>query len=189
MVGVSFEFDFSARIIFDGRMETALDAILKRRAAIDAEVEFLRQRIALLEKERPDLEAAERVLRRLAAGVDEGDKAEEMDTGKPDGIPPVSEMILLSLAHAHRNGQEGLTPQGLLEVIRSAWWPNVTTDSVGPIAWRMWKNSKLGKEGSMYFRLDRNSISREMKETPTAMVVGVSKPEDVEGGSPHNLFE
>ena len=97
---------------------------------------------------------------------DEGAKADAAETGKPEGTPPVSEMILLALANAHRHGEAGLVPQGLLEVIRAAWWPNATTDSVGPIAWRMWKTGKLGKEGTLYFRLDRNEIWRKKNEAP-----------------------
>lgn len=145
-------------------MRDALDAIQKRRSAIEAEIAHLRQRVSFLEKELPDLDAAERVLLKLASDSVDADKNDEVDTGKPEGTPPVSEMIQLALQNAHRHGKEGLTPQGILEVVRAAWWPSASTDSVGPIAWRMWKQGKLGKEGSVYFRLDRDDVRLERDE-------------------------
>lgn len=149
-------------------MNDALEAVLKRRSTIEAEMAHLRQRIAFLEKEIPDLDTAERVLRRLAAQDEDGGD-DGGDTGKPEGTPAVSEMIMMVLAEAHAHDKEGMTPQGMLEVIRGLWWPTATTDSVGPIAWRMWKQNKLGKDGSVYFRLDRDAIWHAARQAPSGV--------------------
>ena len=65
---------------------------------------------------------------------------------KPEGIPPMTEMITTALKVAGR----GLEPREMTEFIREKWWPHVKGESVSPIAWRMARLGQLKKEGSVY---------------------------------------
>jgi hypothetical protein len=69
---------------------------------------------------------------------------------KPDGIPPMTEMITTAIKTGIERGLKGLEPAQMTNFIRNQWWPNVKSESVGPIAWRMAQNGQLKKEGSTY---------------------------------------
>ena len=57
-------------------------------------------------------------------------------------------MILAVLREATGQGKPGLEPREMMISISKRWWPTVKSKDVGPTAWRMWKDGRLGKEGS-----------------------------------------
>jgi hypothetical protein len=61
------------------------------------------------------------------------------------------DMIIVALRDARSIGKRGLEPREMTEFIAKKWWADVPQNSVGPIAWRMWKNHKLQKRESRYF--------------------------------------
>jgi hypothetical protein len=65
---------------------------------------------------------------------------------KPEGLPPMPEMITTAIRVAGR----GLEPREMTAFIRQKWWPNVKGESVSPIAWRMARQGQLKKDGSFY---------------------------------------
>jgi hypothetical protein len=138
-------------------MNNALAIILQRRAAIEREMQECRDRLQVLQAEIPELAVAERVLTRLTGSQTEAaPKEEAIDhehdisvTNKPVGIPTMPEMILEAL----RSGQAiplGMEPRDIMKFIADRWWPDVRSELVGPIAWRMWKRGDLVKDGPLY---------------------------------------
>jgi hypothetical protein len=44
-----------------------------------------------------------------------------------------------------------MEPKDITAKIREQWWPDAPSQSVGPIAWRMWKKEgRLVKDGNLY---------------------------------------
>jgi hypothetical protein len=144
---------------------TPLGLIIQRRSEIEGAIADLTSRVDMLRHELDELDVAERVLTRLGAAEHEtvagapdmGLMAESerlLDevvpaVSKPPGIPTMPEMILEAL----RKGQAipvGMEPRDLLKYIAERWWPEVRSELVGPIAWRMWKRGDLVKEGPLY---------------------------------------
>lgn len=122
--------------------------IQARRKKIEAEIQEERQRheraLGALEDELEELVVAERVFSKLTgAGATQQKKPEARASGKPEGLPAVSEMIKEALEHAVSVGAAGLKPAGLLSYIRGKYWPAAESKDVGPIAWRMWQNDQL----------------------------------------------
>jgi len=74
---------------------------------------------------------------------------------KPEGIPPMTEMITTALKVAGR----GLEPREMTKFIREKWSPHVKGESVSPIAWRMARLGQLKKDGGVYMlpRADANA--------------------------------
>jgi hypothetical protein len=150
--------------------------IQARRTKLVAEIESHQQEIAALAAKLSELDIAERVFAELSLESDSTEStpvvtanfsipvredacdqpddrhenASEISSGKPDGIPAISEMILEALSHAHGLGAPGLKPKGLTSYIRGRYWPNAPAVAVGPIAWRMFKRGQLSKIGSTY---------------------------------------
>lgn len=92
-------------------------------------------------------------------------------SGKPDDIPPVSEMIEEALAHAHELGRHGLRPAEMLSYIQgkywpTAYWPTAGPTDVGPIAWRMWHRSRLAryKDGTYGLPEEEDAVTQEEEE-------------------------
>lgn len=165
-----------------------LSLITSRREAIEQEIIFLNNRIARLKAELPDLAVAERVLMNLvemegkSAAMVSGSFAlsgtlkppdpippeppEPIDpqgsTRKPDGIPTMPDMILTILTDEYAKGVRGLEPREMTNIISHRWYPGVTTDSVGPIAWRMFKRGQLRKDGALYL-LPQASAAADLK--------------------------
>jgi len=98
--------------------------------------------VAGLQTELEELTIAERVFVKLSS---EGNAASQQETpvGKPEGLPAVSEMIKEALSHHLKLGSPGLAPAGMLSYIRGKWWPEATSNDVGPVAWRMEQNGSL----------------------------------------------
>jgi len=134
----------------------SINLISARRAQIDREMAALRQREKVLQAELAELDQAERVLVRLSGQSGLAISAEvlsqdaEAPVGKPEGTPTVTKMITIALREALKLGLDGMEPKQLVEYIAQKWWPNVRTVDVGPIAWRMWKNGQLRKDGTIY---------------------------------------
>jgi hypothetical protein len=147
-------------------MNNPLAIIFRRRAEIEREMQECRDRLQRLQSELPELDVAERVLTRLGGAEQASLRAipanEPLDTvtadrlldetsvsGKPHGIPTMPEMILEAL----RSGQAiplGMEPRDIMKFIADRWWPDVRSELVGPIAWRMWKRGDLVKDGPLY---------------------------------------
>lgn len=126
-----------------------LGLIQARRKKIAADIEAHQRALAELEIENKELEIAERVFSKLVLGGinshGKSDTSAAADVGKPEGLPPVSEMIKEALAHAVAIQAKGLKPAAILSYIRGKWWPGAQSKDVGPIAWRMWQDDKLEK--------------------------------------------
>jgi hypothetical protein len=122
-----------------------------RRKEIAAEVHDLNLRLQALSAEDSELAAAEKVLLRFGAVARDTDEpVSEMGGGKPPGTPTTPNMILALLREAHAHGKAGLEPREMQISISKRWWPTVKSEDVGPTAWRMWKDGRLGKVGSTY---------------------------------------
>ncbi len=151
-------------------MPDALQLVAARRAKLTETVTALKFRLTKAEDDLRRLNEAAEVLLQLLK--DEGDylpmlepdaapandatnKGTDEPKGKPPGTPPMSEMILEALETTHRMGGPGLQPTGMASFIQGRYWRGAEVTNVGPIAWRMWKRSQIGKEGSIYFRVDR----------------------------------
>jgi hypothetical protein len=122
------------------------------------EVELIQRKhqhvLDVLQKEFDELGIAERVFSRLSqdANLDaelplngDAETKETVSTGKPEGLPPVSDMIREALAHAVTLGFRGMKPSAILSYIHGRYWAGATSRDVGPIAWRMWQNDQLEK--------------------------------------------
>jgi hypothetical protein len=126
--------------------------VAERRKALEAEIANLRSRLRALEAELNDLRVAERVWSRLT-GREIPDETRQLYIHanlKPDNIPPMPEMIVEAIEEGIKSGRRGLTPADITTFVRSKYWPQVTINNVGPIAWRMWKRHQLSKEGAVY---------------------------------------
>jgi hypothetical protein len=75
--------------------------------------------------------------------------AGQMRIKKPDNIPTMPEMILETL-EIHSLVTEGMPPKDITAFIAERWWPEVTFESVGPIAWRMHRDGKIAKNDKGY---------------------------------------
>lgn len=130
-----------------------IQMILAKRVTVEAEINRYREAIAVLEEQIKEFEIAERVLQSLESNesavprspahpvVGEG-------TQKPDGIPTMPEMILDALRESK---PRGLEPRDMVLFIEKKYWPNVPSNAVGPIAWRMHDRGELRKRESKYF--------------------------------------
>ena len=134
--------------------------ITVRRKAIASEVAQLSVRINSLRSELPELEVAERVIARLS-GEDGGapspvgkQDAMPLPKGKPAGIPTMPEMILEVLKES---GPNGLEPREMTDKIESRWYPGLTSELVGPIAWRLAQKPPRGRVEQQQVRIPRGS--------------------------------
>src|SRR3990167_2297997 len=141
------------------------EMIAARKAAIPAERLSLKATynaaLTALDAEEADLEAALRVLSRFE-GIspsepqhreegppapqppDSTDPAPPAAVGRrPEGVPKLPELIMAVLREAHGNGISGMEPREIRSEIMKRWWPEVKENSVGSVAWRMWKNDQL----------------------------------------------
>jgi hypothetical protein len=126
--------------------------------AISLQIVQQREVLNGLEAQERDLETAKRVLTSLEAEVVEAVAAVDItdaavikpQPGKPEGIPTMPQMILEALYEAKARGVRGLEPKEIANFIAQKWWPAVTINAVGPIAWRMHKGDRLSKRQSKY---------------------------------------
>jgi hypothetical protein len=121
-----------------------------RREAIATLLKQLDEQATALRLEDAELETAERVLARFEPTPDPGETKEVNASGKPQNTPTTPSMIVTLLKDAERQGKRGLEPKEMLIQITKRWWPSVKSDDVAPTAWRMWKDGRLEKDGSLY---------------------------------------
>lgn len=132
------------------------DLIFARQQSIQVEIAELSARVDELKAELGELDVAAKVMARLSEGAPVAPFAVKAQTfapptnSKPEGLPTTPDMILSVLSEAKRNGTSTLEPREIMEAIAKRWWPNVTSEMVGPIAWRMWKQGRLVKDGAKY---------------------------------------
>jgi hypothetical protein len=139
-----------------------LAQIQQERRKLEEEVSLLRNTIAAKETRLSELVIAERVLATIGdAREDHVDLTPDPEvppkkpgwaTGKrgakPEGTPTVPVMILTVLKENAKS--RGLEPKEIAGFIAKRWWPDVTINAVGPIAWRMHKDGKLTKRAFRY---------------------------------------
>lgn len=145
------------------RQDSPDTLISDREKQIEGEIARHQQSIVELRAEKAELETAKRVLARLGLSATPGqspigralEKAghehyeDQRDSpGKPEGIPTVPAMIRNVLKNALH--VKGLEPKDITARIATLWWPDVKSEVVSSIAWRMWKRGDLEKEGSLY---------------------------------------
>jgi DNA-binding protein YbaB len=138
-----------------------LKIVQYKRRAISQRIAQQREILDVLEAQERDLEVAERVLAALDAEEAESEVVLEPEqevapvsaepAGKPEGIPTMPDMIIEALKDAKARGQRGLEPKQMASFIAAKYWPTVTINAVGPIAWRMHTKERLGKRQSRYF--------------------------------------
>lgn len=137
-----------------------------RRKEIAGEIQAMRSRLEALEAEDEELESAERTLIRLGAAPPEEVEAEVEGSGKPPGTPTTPNMILALLREAQAQGKAGLEPKEMQITISKRWWPTVKSEDIGPTAWRMWKDGRLAKVGSLYMIANSSAAADLLGENP-----------------------
>jgi hypothetical protein len=133
-------------------MSDSILLLRERRKAIAAELHDLDERATALKAEDTELATAERVFARFVEPSSDDTKGTEeaVSGGKPQNTPTTPSMILTLLKDAQRQGKSGLEPREMLLGITKRWWPTVKSEDVAPTAWRMWKEGRLAKDGSLY---------------------------------------
>jgi hypothetical protein len=134
--------------------------IQQERRRLEGEVSELREILTAKETRLQQLTIAEEVVASLPdvepAGIDQRSSStnaptwSEKRSPKPEGTPTVPEMIVEALLDCQARGQKGMEPKDIARFISRRWWPAVTINAVGPVAWRMHKQGKLTKRGSKY---------------------------------------
>jgi hypothetical protein len=137
-----------------------LQIVTRRHREVEEEIARLKSRLADLEAELPDLETAARVIARLSgaewhptSAADE-QQPPKASGGKPEGLPAVTEMIMIIMTESYRQGRRGMTPKEVMNAIVERWWPNMGRTIVSTTMWRMAqpKDGRLVKddETSLY---------------------------------------
>jgi hypothetical protein len=139
-----------------------------RRKEIAAEVHDLRAKLESLETEDQELASAERVLSRFGEVEEPEPETAASANGKPAGTPTTPNMILALLREAVAQGKPGLEPKEMQISISKRWWPSVKSEDVGPTAWRMWKDKRLVKAGSLYMLPNSSAAADLLGEDPAA---------------------
>jgi len=128
------------------RLEEVRDLISRYSAAI-----------SMLKREEQDLEIAVQVMdgllkrpayRAMLPPIEA--TADTVEPTKPVGIPTVPNMIMEALLVASDNGMYGMEPSHVTAFIRDNYWPSVQSQNVAPTMWRMARDGKLTKNGSVY---------------------------------------
>jgi hypothetical protein len=135
-------------------MSHDLSLIFIRFQEVEQEIARLKDRLADMESERGELETAGRVVARLSgagwppAGSGNESKQEEASGAKPEGLPPVTEMILQIMEDEYRRTLGGVEPKNVARAIAEKWWPDVKGTYVSTTMWRMAqpKDGRLHKD-------------------------------------------
>lgn len=151
--------------------------ITRRRQELESLVSQLKSDLADAQQELGDLDTAERVLARLSGAErpSSGEEDEQQPQGalgkKPKGLPTMPKMIEAVLSDALVDGKRGLTPREARSLIAERFWPDVKTENVNAIMWRMEQRGQLEKGEDAEYRLpDMKSASggRVPQDTPEA---------------------
>jgi hypothetical protein len=161
-----------------------LGLIQARRKKIEAAINELhttyQSSLRGLEDELEELVIAERVFSRLSAGTparaEKNDDGDAAHSGKPEGLPSMTDMIKEALAHGVSVGAEQMKPAALLSYIRGKYWPGAASRDVGPIAWRMWQNDQLEKYESGDYSLLEDEIADIKAKIAKAAAQAPAKP-------------
>jgi hypothetical protein len=150
-------------------MENALALILEKKAALEAERDRIKTRLNMIEFEIADHETAIRIIQRATGKLEpkpnpikHAKKHKQVKSSlpsKPAGIPTVPEMITQILQQAETEGHSSLQSKTFLEVIQGKWWPEATSELVGPTLWRLWKAERLNKDGDQYSLPKKNKTA------------------------------
>lgn len=148
-------------------MNDDANLIQKRLRELDEDNKRLVEEEARIQKQRAEnarewdeLVAAAKVIARLSGAErpsfikEDAEPASEASGGKPEGSPPMPEMIFEALKASIGE----LEPKQMANYIADKWWPDVVVNNVASSAWRLWKSGKLEKvEGTSRYRLPQKN--------------------------------
>lgn len=146
-------------------MSGPVDMIAERLAALETQMASLELGLKALREERDELLVAVRVIRRFSgeereiavamvigdqkkgpsASLDEDARIERGERATQRAEKTTPQMILEILAD-----HEVMNSKQLLEEVQKRYWPDAPSSSVGPTAWRMWKDGRLTKGDAGY---------------------------------------
>lgn len=141
-------------------MQDPLKRIQEKRSEVQSSIENLLLKVKDLRQELEELDIADRVMSRLG-GEDFGNIGVQAKSilgiayNKPANIPTMPEMIVEALSRPQAL-PIGMEPRDILKFIADNYWPEVRSELVGPIVWRMWKRGELVKDGSLYSLPQKN---------------------------------
>jgi hypothetical protein len=133
-----------------------------RRSVIRQRVKELRAEVDTLVAEEGELDAAERVFLRLAPeGAQLKQRLEDLNPSAFDGgddddaadsaTSTVPGMITTIINEVYQDGHRGVTGSEIFASIRKRWRPEIKTDSVRPVIWRLAKADRIKKRGKFYY--------------------------------------
>lgn len=141
-----------------------IETIRRKRADLVDQREKLVAKIARLETEIAELNVTERTVARLIgltlpAPASQDAQRETGRNAKPDDLPAMTTMIKAILLAHFRRGRRGLAPKEIREDIAKFYWPDVPSEAVGPIAWRMLTRGELEKTPDGLYALPKDKAS------------------------------
>jgi hypothetical protein len=168
------------------------------RAEIRHQIDILDQQMQALEHDEINLAAIERALSRneqdqpiqavgeiVARLVGSVSPQAERFSRKPSHLPSVVEMARLALQAPQGEAQKWLSAAEITEIIKNNWWPDVSSDFIGPQLWRAAKRGALTKEGMRYALLAPSSSASKQKRPSQSNPAGPQKdPEAHASGVP-----
>jgi hypothetical protein len=129
--------------------EPEIDAVLARRQEIAAQIEQLRAEDA-------ELEVAIRVLKRFSkiakTGNGQASLTPKLGPPRPDGTPPLFDMVEKVLLDAISSGKPGLRGQEIVTEIGRKYWPGVQGRQILPPIYQFAKNDRIHKSKDGVFR-------------------------------------
>lgn len=133
-------------------MTQEMNLILTRRREVEAEIERTKALLSDLEREIGELDMAGRVIARLSGAKWPETGAADQRAATVVHVPTATvrkltlpEMIEVVLTKAHRSGRKGLEPKEIRQHIAESLDPEVKSEAVSSICWRMWKRGQLQK--------------------------------------------
>ena len=137
-----------------------LDLITRRYQEVGNMIANYRKNISELESELVDLDTAGKVVARLSGAKwpPVGEANQLATSVRYTGAEALDRMtmpmmIVEVLKQAHRQGLKGLTPKDMSERIKEKFSPEVKSDYVASIAWRVSKQGKLVNIGGGVYAL------------------------------------
>ncbi len=131
----------------------------QKRAKILRDLDDLNREQARLEQEAREIEITHKVLKSLSQPNNASNSLTYFPpaskTGrKPEGTPTIAAMIDDALAVNELLGPEiELDTQGIVQHIRSKWWPDAQNSDIAPLLWRLSKQGRVAKVGNKYARI------------------------------------
>jgi hypothetical protein len=136
-----------------------------KRAQLQLKLKDITAEIKAIDDDDEELAVAERVLARIHKIDLPKGQAEQLSqeskgskTGKPEGIPTITEMAEMVLRDAEQNGEPSLETKEIVARIRKRWWPSAANNDISPTLWRAaTKLGTLHKDGTRYSRIKRTT--------------------------------